>query len=316
MKRLLGSLLLISMLGTALSACGGLPEHASETVCSFMDIKWVLENDSCGEEIYFDSDGDCGYYCGCGEPLNCDDLCEGYSYDEESRTIHLEFSGLAIGATDEICVLHCDGNYLVLDFDGEEHIFKNEKLREEADDYESHFTYKKEEYYELRFPQDIFYYDLTNSVSVEEDDALLIPHERWTLLYRYDRLNVLDAQRKEAKEYFANDDNYTWRITVEEPDSDKVTVIPLTLTEKDLSYVYEMEDMKGDKTLRFDEIECFGTLEKVEKTGVITGRTSLALAGGEWYWRSETIDDSAEGWPEYVVPLPDSIQGQLQSAGN
>ena len=43
----------------------------------------------------------------------------------------------------------------------------------------------------------------------------------------------------------------------------------------------------------------------------------LAEKAVEGLWnlagRSETIDETAEGWPEYVVALPESITDQLQA---
>ena len=72
-----------------------------------------------------------------------------------------------------------------------------------------------------------------------------------------------------------------------------------------------MEDMKKETTLFFEDIELFGTLVKTHKDGLIAARTSLAFHDGSWYWRSETIDDSVEGWPEYVVKLPDSLAEQI-----
>jgi hypothetical protein len=78
-------------------------------------------------------------------------------------------------------------------------------------------------------------------------------------------------------------------------------------------YIYTMEDKKGDTTLSFEDIELFGMLTKTHKDGLIAASTSLANRDGIWYWRSETIDETAEGWPEFVVALPESITDQLQA---
>ena len=69
-------------------------------------------------------DGKFVYYCGCGNPVNDSDLCEGYTYDDAAKTITLN----CIETTDEmvttIKIVKCDENSLHLDFNGETRIFE------------------------------------------------------------------------------------------------------------------------------------------------------------------------------------------------
>ena len=145
----------------------------------------------------------------------------------------------------------------------------------------------------------------------EEDTVLPIPHECWDLVYRDGDLYVLESQWQAAVADYADDANYTWSVRIEDPETEETYSIPVTVTADDLSDIYTMEDRKGDTTLLFDDIELFGTLVKTHQDGLIAASTGLACRDGSWYWRSETIDDTVEGWPEYVVQLPNSITAQL-----
>ena len=89
----------------------------------FADVAWTREGDHDFETIRFGADGSFSYSCACGNPVNDADLCEGYSYDDESKTITLE----CIEVTDEmitvIKIVKCDDKELHLDFNGEILVF-------------------------------------------------------------------------------------------------------------------------------------------------------------------------------------------------
>ena len=92
----------------------------------FEDMTWVRDTESCIETLCFRSDGSCSYYCACGNPVNDDDLCEGYRYDAESKSILLEFLETTEETVTEIRVERFDGTTLVLDFDGDVRTFQLE----------------------------------------------------------------------------------------------------------------------------------------------------------------------------------------------
>ena len=89
----------------------------------FVGVQWERDGEHDSESIRFGADGSFGYSCGCGNPVNDSDLCEGFTYDEQTQTITLE----CIETTDEmitvIKVVKCEENELHLDFDGEIRIF-------------------------------------------------------------------------------------------------------------------------------------------------------------------------------------------------
>ena len=89
----------------------------------FVNTSWIRDAEHDTETIRFGADGKFTYYCACGNPVNNSDLCEGYTYDDSTKTISLN----CIETTDEmvttIKILKCDENSLQLDFDGETRIF-------------------------------------------------------------------------------------------------------------------------------------------------------------------------------------------------
>jgi hypothetical protein len=91
---------------------------------SFVNISWTRDAEHDTETIRFSGDGRFSYYCGCGNPVNDSDLCDGYTYDDATKTITLD----CIETTDEmvtiIKIVKCDENSLHLDFDGEIRIFE------------------------------------------------------------------------------------------------------------------------------------------------------------------------------------------------
>lgn len=92
--------------------------------CSFVNTSWTRDAEHDTETICFGEDGSFSYYCSCGNPVNDSDLCDGYTYDDATKTITLDY----IESTDEIVtiikIVKCDENSLHLDFDGEIRIFE------------------------------------------------------------------------------------------------------------------------------------------------------------------------------------------------
>lgn len=275
----------------------------------FVNAHWERHTESCTETIYFNDDGSCGYYCACGNPVNDDDLCEGYSFDDETQTIYLDFAEKTSETVTKIQVKSCDGETLVLDFAGDLRTF--EKVSEEEEYAPDTLEYEGHGYTYLTLPGDIFYYDLANSVEYWEDEYLPIPHEKWGLVYLNGDLFILDEQLDDATALYADRESYVWSVAIEHPDWEDSKTYPLTVTQEENDYIYAMEDEERDTTLHFNDIELFATLIKTSKDGLIAGSTSLAYNDGVWYWRSEVIDESAEGWPEYVIPLPEGISQQI-----
>ena len=92
---------------------------------AFVNTSRTRDTEHDTETIRFGEDGSFAYYCGCGNSVNDSDLCEGYTYDDSTKTITLNY----IETTDEmvttIKIVKCDENTLQLDFNGEIRVFEN-----------------------------------------------------------------------------------------------------------------------------------------------------------------------------------------------
>lgn len=89
----------------------------------FVNTSWTRDAENDQETIRFGEDGSFTYYCACGNPVNDSDLCDGYLYDDSTKTITLD----CFEETDEmitvIKIVKCDEQELHLDFNGEIRIF-------------------------------------------------------------------------------------------------------------------------------------------------------------------------------------------------
>ena len=314
MKKIIASVLVVLLFITSLSGCKTKPKQVIDPEkYSFVNLDWTRSTDSCTETIYFKDNGECGYYCACGNPVNDDDLCEGFTFNEKTQTIHLNFSETTAETITKIVVKSFDDKSLVLDFDGDIREFKIAKKSGESvpnlpgDE----ISYYDEDYIYLEFPGDIFLYDLAESVEYEEDEFLPLTHNKWKFVYYNGDIFVLKSQLAEATAYYHDDKNYKWSVVVET--NEDAVICPVTLSSKEISYIYNMENAKRETTLAFDDIEIFATLKKTSNDGFISASTSLAGFKNNWYWRSEIIDEKTKGWPEFVVLLPENLQKQIDA---
>lgn len=102
-------------------------EQSQDDIAPFINIAWTRDAENDTETIYFGEDGSFRYSCGCGNPVNDSDLCEGYSYDAQTKTISLEYIETTEEAVTQITVKSCDGKTLVLDFAGDLRTFQLEE---------------------------------------------------------------------------------------------------------------------------------------------------------------------------------------------
>ena len=123
MKKIMVVLLLIA--GGFLNACENKGDNNTGT-STFMDISWTRDAGNDIETIRFSFEGDFTYYCACGNPVNDSDLCEGYTYDEKTKTITLDCLEITDEMVTTIKVVKYTDTVLELDFDGEIRRFEKE----------------------------------------------------------------------------------------------------------------------------------------------------------------------------------------------
>ena len=130
MKKFLSLLSLILVCALIFVGCGDKkakkPEETSVDYSKypFVNVSWTRDAEHDIETIRFGDDGSFVYYCACGNPVNDSDLCEGYTYDEKTKTITLDCIEITDEMVTKIKVVKCDENSLELDFDGDIRIFE------------------------------------------------------------------------------------------------------------------------------------------------------------------------------------------------
>ncbi|MBR6509265.1 MAG: hypothetical protein IKT38_01505 [Clostridia bacterium] len=128
MKKYAYLIIMVLVCTILFAGCSGNEKTEGQSVdyskYSFVNTSWTRDAEHDTETIRFGEDGSFSYYCGCGNSVNDSDLCEGYTYDDDTKTITLN----CIETTDEmvttIKIVKCDENSLHLDFDGEIRIFE------------------------------------------------------------------------------------------------------------------------------------------------------------------------------------------------
>lgn len=332
MKKRIAVLLSAAMILAVFAGCGGEKSPAQDQtqapgqdqtqtptqseaqtveLSAFANVQWVRSTSNDTEFIAFPGDGSFSYYCGCGNPVEDSDLCDGYSYDPATRTICLSYDG----QIRQVLVVACTEEQLVLDFDGDVRTFTKEYPGDTEYVPAETVTFEGHTYCLLQYKTDIFYYCLQKEIvpSDEEESTDPLPHEKWDMVCRMGDVYVREDMVLQAQAYYQNDANYTWSVFVDEVSWDEAIVEPVSVTDEELADVYALEDLEKDKTLAFEDIQAFAALNKTSLDGLIGASIQLAYYEGVWYWRSEVIDDSQEGWPEYVYPLPASLGEKISA---
>ena len=127
MKKIITILMLV---GLFLTGCGDKKEVQKQNDYSkftFSDVSWTRDGGNDIETIRFSSDGKFTYYCSCGNPVNDSDLCESYTYNEETKEITLECFEETEDTITTIKIVSSTDTTLELDFNGEIRKFEKEK---------------------------------------------------------------------------------------------------------------------------------------------------------------------------------------------
>lgn len=304
MKKSISILLIVSFVCTFLASCKLKQGYGDYP---FVNVEWTRSTKSDTEFINFYDDGNFSYYCGCGNPVNDSDLCEGYTYDDGTKTITLKYSEKTEEAITSIIVKKCTDNELILDFNGDIRTFENAKQNKKSDS----ITYEGNTYLLIEYPADIFNYNLSENVNYEEDEIYKVEHDNWDIIYRDGDLFALESDMDAVNKYYGDNKNYNWWVKIEDVNSDYEKTLQLSLSEDELDFLNNIEDSTRDETIFFEEIEVFATLAKTSKDGFITATTELNLRNDAWYWRSGIIDEKTAGWPEFIFKLPQSLNDKI-----
>lgn len=119
-------IIILMLVGLFLTGC----EEKKEIDYSeylFTDVSWTRDAGNDIETIVFKSNGRFIYYCSCGNPVNDSDLCENYTYNEETKEITLDCFEETEDTITTIKVVSSTDTTLELDFNGEIRKFEKEK---------------------------------------------------------------------------------------------------------------------------------------------------------------------------------------------
>ena len=126
MKKIIVVLMLLVLF---LTGCGATKEKAQKKDYSkylFTDTSWTRDAENDIETIVFKSNGRFVYYCSCGNPVNDSDLCESYTYDDDTKEITLDCFEETEETITTIKVVNSTETNLELDFNGEIRKFEKE----------------------------------------------------------------------------------------------------------------------------------------------------------------------------------------------
>lgn len=126
MKRSIIVLLLVTLF---LTGCDNTKDKTKEkdySNYSFTNVSWTRNAENDVETIVFKSNGRFTYYCSCGNPVNDSDLCETYTYDEETKEITLDCFEETEETVTNIKIVNSTETTLELEFNGEIRKFEKE----------------------------------------------------------------------------------------------------------------------------------------------------------------------------------------------
>ena len=134
MKKYISIFVLILVCAMLFVGCGNSKKNNEEDInvevdysqYEFTDISWSRNGEHDSETIRFKADGGFSYFCGCGNPVNDSDMCEGYTYDDETKIITLKCFDTSDELITIIKIVKCEDDELHLDFNGDLRIFTRE----------------------------------------------------------------------------------------------------------------------------------------------------------------------------------------------
>lgn len=178
---------------------------------------------------------------------------------------------------------------------------------------EDAIQYDGKTYLPVPLRNDLFYYRSAAPMD-EEGEILPFPHEKWGLVSFMEDLYVEESQAEDAADYYADEENYEWSVMIDDVFGDQEKTFSVTVSEQLAEELYQLPELKQEKTMLFEEMQISASLIKADKAKLYSGAVSLAKVDGAWFWRSEVIDADAEGCPEYIQPIPQALAQQIDAA--
>ena len=91
---------------------------------AFTGVTWTRDAENDEETLRLNADGSFTYYCACGNSVNDSDLCDSYTYNDETKVIKFDCFETTDEMVTEVKVVKVTDDTLELDFDGEVRTFE------------------------------------------------------------------------------------------------------------------------------------------------------------------------------------------------
>ena len=130
MKKTIFAIILCGVMVLSLTGCDSTKEKnkvKDYSNHSFTDVSWRRDAENDVETLVFKSNGRFTYYCSCGNPVNDSDLCETYTYNDDTKEITLDCLEETEETVTKIKIVNSTETTLELDFNGEIRKFEKEK---------------------------------------------------------------------------------------------------------------------------------------------------------------------------------------------
>ena len=177
--------------------------------------------------------------------------------------------------------------------------------------YKETIKYKGKEYVLLEYNMDIFTYNHNSNSYYEEDMIYEVINKKWDVIYFNGDLFILDNYIDEAINYYSDDKNYDWYIIFDEEDEEIKKSI--SISEKELIYLYDIENKERNTTIIFDDIDKFADILKISKDGLVQAIITLVQVDGVWFYKTEIMTDDDR---EYVIKLSNSLNEKINNLLN
>ena len=174
------------------------------------------------------------------------------------------------------------------------------------DDSVNTIIYKGDSYVLLEYNEDIFTYNYNGNEYLEVDEIHELKHDKWKVIYQEGDLLFLDKDIKAATKYYNDDDNYECFVIFDKEENELKKEI--SITDEELVALNNLDGVKAEKTIAFEDIELFADILKVSKDEFVQGITTLVLVEGNWYYKTEVMADDTR---EYVIPISESLNKKI-----
>ena len=104
------------------------------------------------------------------------------------------------------------------------------------------------------FNQDIFSCGLGLEGEFETDVTYSVDDAQFDMIHNNGDLYCIEEQVEEANQYYQDDANYDWQISILAEDEEEDPVSPIEITAEELEYVYQLENQDKDLTLFFQVV--------------------------------------------------------------